>query len=903
MTPQIQVQPEFYNGEAARQKYLAPKGDKFTERTKNRAFAQQKPQEYFLAHHNKLKKEVEEMRALCEMYVTIHRRFRGVTISDQFGYFGTRQETRGRWIEYDADTDGDVHPINIVRPDIRANTAALLQISPSVDVDAANKSAKYAENATRIRRMVDYFGRFAWTEADRNLIFDGIQKEGVWLLEDYREESGDQSVNSPQNNQTFLASYECKSCGSSGKKEIDGELGREMSGQSFSNVPCPSCGADTPGLVQPVTNYGFQEKKVKTYDIKHRLWSGFNFCIDPVGGRKGGIKTARYLRIHEPVSRAEIETAYPQFRFDAPFEFSYPLKCQQALASGNWSNLYSRSVTADMSEFDEFERITDCLHEEMYKNYVSPEDFKWTNGDGVTTFSIARGETMTEAVERSFGKGTKGFRLVFVNDQLVDIPSGECFEPDFRKAFADVHYLRDSASVYSVPNWDVVQLQDDITLMNTLKTETAARNSVNPVWFNSEVFDINDFSQEFIPSKEGVLAEEVDIRNAVMPLPTAKTADSIDKHLEFLLAIRSQVSVVTPAMRGEAQPDQPYAAQRQQLEQSFGVLSSASKSYTQMYLESMKNKIRMAQNCWTSEQFNRVASAFGEEWTEEEIKELCETDLEKDVVFTYVAGSEQPQGNLAKELKFFNALRELQPYIQLGAIKPDVIQQIVKRIDGFGDFDFDLSGLESSDALAQKRFERLSVACKPFEMLPSQQIQMLKQQIVAVQPQQNPETGEIFEQPISQFDLMLEQILLTADVFLSEFEDVEAQALFFVERIKEELAKTRPNYALVESMQEFIRAMQSQAQMQAQEAMMNDPQMQMQMAQNEQTELAETQAKQLEAENADKQTNAQTEQMVLQKAMDEESKENERNFEREKMDRESVERDKDRAAMREKSEA
>lgn len=895
MKSDISVQPEFYDANEARQKYLSDDGRKYLERTKNRVTNPLKVEEYLLLWHERLKAEADRMRKICEQSVTVHRRFRGTTISDSFGYFGTRPETTGRWIDYDPDLDGEVHPINIVRPDIRVNNSALLQVQPNAQVKATNNSAKRQQKAAKIQRMVDYFGR-SWTEADRLLIFDGIQKEGTWLVETYRCEGKKHKVQTPQLNRTYFAVYQCSSCGAQGKKEVPEELGASYQDKA-SPVPCPSCGAEASGEVKAVNNVSLTESEIQSYQIKHRLWSGFNYLIDRKRAAKGGIRNARFLRIHEIATRADLEADYPQHKFDHPFEFCYALKCEASLADNDFSKLnVGYSPALNSTEFDEFEKDTICLHKEAYKNYIAPDDYRFVDGFGKVKFEIKRGESMDEAVQRSFGEGTEGFRFVIVNDKLTDIVNDKYTEPDFRKAFTDVHFLRDSSSFHSVPNWDIVILQDDITLFNTLKTESTARNAIEPVFFNSEVFDIEDFGQDYIPSKDGILAEAVDIQRAVYKVPHASSAVEVNEHLQFLLGIRQEVSSVTPALRGEAQPGEPAYAQRQQLEQSQGILAPAAKSYAQMYIDNMRQKVEAAFDCWTFEQFQEVASIEGEKWTEEDIAELVATDLDTEVSFEYVPGTEQPQSNLVKEMKFFNGLREVTPFLQSGAITPDVMTQLLKKIDEYAGFEFDLSGLETSDALAQNRFEKMQNACRDYEGISRFRVEQMKSNVIAYSQETDP-SGAIVQIPISEFEIMMEKVMQKSDILVTDFENTGAQALWFIERMIGELTKTKPNYVLIEAVQSFVKGLKAQSEQQKQEAIDKDPAVQAERAAAEQNAAAQEQQRAAaeEAKKADAET--ATEQVLVQKMLEEGAKEKERDFEREKMAFEGQQRELDRQSQ------
>lgn len=894
LAPQKTHQPQFYDSNQALAKVTPSKGrDKYLERTKNRRLNGLDPEQYFLLWMRRLENESLQMRKLTEMYVTMHRRFRGVTVGDQFGYFGTRPDTAGYWIDFDPERDGEVHPINIVRPDIRANTSALLQVNVGVDVEPTNQDAKNRDRAEKLQKLVDYFERHTWTEEERTLIFDGIQKEGTVLVENYQDPDAgcEQTLYEPREIKSFAAKFRCEGCGKSGSKEIPEE---DVESYNLPQVPCPFCGGPASTIVEEVVNYGLEEKPHYTADIQHRLWSGFNFVIDRRGARRKGIQSAKYLQIMDLVDRAELEADYPQFTFEAPFEWSWQLKCQHALANADWNILWTYwSPGQESTEWDLFEKRRVFLHESAYRNYVSPSDWEFVDGNGKVKLTVQRGQTLVEAAEETWGKKVGGLCLVFVNDRLIDIIDPEEDDPNFRNRFTDVHFLRDSGSYHSVPNWDSKQIQDDITLFNTLKTETTARNSIRPVWFNSQVFDITDFGREYIPSKDGALdPDQGDISKAVFQPTVAKTADDVNEHLQFLLGIRREVSGVQPAMLGEAQPNQPYAAQRQQLEQSFGLLTACSKSYAQMKVHSTKQKIKMAFDTWTLEQFQDVASRNGDTWTEEDVVDLVSTDLDKDVVIDYVPGTEVPQGNLTKELKFWNGVREALPLIQAalqaGTLDPDTFRQLLKRIDEFADFDFDLSGKETADAVAQKRFAKLSEVCDEFRDISSQEIEMMKQQIVSAEPAPvDPATGQTMidqatglpAEPtmITMFDTVAEQIHFAADLFFSPFEDVEAQVAFFTIEIMREMAKPKPNYMLIEIMQLIVgQFLDQQAEAQA-AAAAADPANKA----AEEDRKAKGESEDKKHANAKELQGMKNEHEVTKLAIGEASKENDRDFGRE----------------------
>jgi len=884
--------PQFYDPKTALTPVIsALTGDNYVKRTENRVTNTRSPEDYLLLWDQRLRREAKETRKLNEMYVTMHRRYRGVTISDQFGYFGTRPETQGRWIDYNPDLDGEVHPINVVRPDLKANTAALLQMNVSIDVEPANKESRLAENARRLQTLIDFFERDCWMESDRTLLFDGIQKEGTWLVENYfdEERSHDQNVIVPVEYRSHFLKFDCDACDRHEMRELPTD-DRLAAQEAPSAVACPYCNSPAKMEIESRSNYGADEQRVRTREIAHRFWSAFNFFIDRKGARGRGLQSARYLSTIDLVERSDLEDQYPHVQFHAPYEWAYSLKCQHALATADWSILYASWMpSSDANEWDIFQRSRNFLHESAYRNYIAPTDWEFRGSDGRQKFSIRRGQTWPEAVRESMGEDVRGFCFITVNEQVIDILASPDEETNFRRRFTDVHFDRDSGSYLSVPHWSSVQLQDDITLFNTIKTDMAARNSIQPVWYNSTVFDVNDFGKEYIPSKDGALdVENSDINRYVFKPMIATASDAINEHLVFMLGIHDQFSDRTPALRGETQPGQPAAAQRQQLEQSYGMLTSPSKSFAQMKVSNAKQKLSMAFENWTLEQFQTVASAQGEEWNEADVKDLVNTDLERDVLIDYTPGSEVPQGNQIREMKFYTGLQQSLPFISAGIVKPEVIQQILKKIDEFADLNLDLSGEETADALAQKRYQQLVGACKEYAALPRRDIENMKAQTVAQEPVVDPQTGEPAMdettmrpalQPITAWDILNEELMTQADIFISPIEDFETQRRFFVAETVREMAKPKPNYTLCEMMTTLVSQLSAVLAETMQATIAASPEMQ--SAENNR----EDQIKQADAERTAKteDDSAAYEREKEKLAYAEAGRENDREFERERM--------------------
>lgn len=839
-----------------------------------------------------IRREQWKTRKLVEMSVTLHRRDRGLTLSDMCGRYGIRPSTEGYWLDYNQDLDGEIHPINIVTPAITTNTNACLQSNAEVEVKSANASALHKQIAMKWEKVSDYFERIDWDEVSRTFIFDAAQKDGTVLIETVITKGEKTTVPRVGDGGIALAVYNCEQCGP-GVTQTDAkpmehaepdadDMGGMPDGDADdayeAEVDCPKCQSKVPAMVKRMGGESLSEAAIETKKITSEIVPFYNFAIDTYNAKIKGIKGAKWLQKQTLWDRMKLESKYNRLSFPGSSLWSYPICVDYALANADWGYLNQQLRNSGFSQFDMFEVREIYLHEEAYENYRAPSDFEFINGKGEKCFTIKKGQTIGEAQEAMYGADQHGFKFVWNDQWLLDIVGPEMEEINFRERFTDIHWDRKSGSYLSSPNYSIVYIQDDITILNTMDHNIIARNAVVPVYYNSLVFDKGDFSQEYIGSKNAGLLPDADMTKTAFSLPIPTPSPYLQNKIGFLWQVKDTVSQVTPAMRGEEQKGAPYAAQRQQLEQSYGSLTAVLKSFAQCKVETFRNKARLASKHWTLEQFQRVGSMFGEIWTEEDIDEMCNIDFDADLIITYRQGSEMPSTAMTKELKFYGALQQLIPLITANGqpLDQNAMQQIMKKIDENGEFDFDLTGLEVNELIAQKRYIDLATICKQYEDVTFEEIQQMQETVVSVEPpddatmqqaialaQSAPDDPNAAAQakqmvagtPITALDLMTERIFAESGIRFSQYEDLPSEAQFFVEMLRAEIGKTKPNEVLRMSLEALLGMMTQMIDQMEQEAMAKSPEaMAAKVAADAEAETAgqdREDTKQLEAKNSE----------------------------------------------------
>lgn len=796
-----------------------------------------------------IRAEQEYTRALDQAAVTMHVRARGVTISDMVSGYGTRTETNGTWLQYDPNLDGEVHPINIVGPAITTNKNACLQSNAEVEVRSANASAEHKQIAMRWQKIADYVERTTWTEGKRGFMFDDTQKGGTLWVETYCKPAEKQIVPRLQEKERGIGLVSCKACGHAGILDIE-----EFTEEGMAEIPCPQCQAPAQAAVTSEKGLMMDETEEDTFDIEDRLIPFFNFSVDMYGAKVEGLKSAQWANIHFLRDLNYMQTHYPHLAFNGPGLWSYKARCDWALSRGRFDylNRQPRQVGWGWGH-ERYEEQEVYLHEDAYSSYRSPQDYEFIDGKGNVTFKIKQGQTIAEAQEAMFDHNPGGFKFYWCEDRLLTIPSPKDEEVNFRHRFSDMHWSRESGAYLSSPNYSIVYIQDDITLLNTLNHNIIARNAVNPLFYDSTVFEQGDFSKEFIGSKNAALLEDFDIRKAVTALPIPTPSPHLSAQMQWLWSIKDSVSQVTPAMRGESQQSAPYAAQRQQLEQSYGNLTSVLKSFAQCKLSVFRNKARLMMQKWTDKQFQDVGSMFGELWTAEDVEEMCEIDLDRDLIVTYRQGSEMPATPMGNEMKFFGALAQLMPFVQAfpQLIGTDKMTQILQKIDEFGEFDFDLTGLEVNELVAQKRYNALAKICEEYGTATIDDVMAMRQTVIAIEPpapemiqqsieiaQSAPDDPAVIAQaqamtqgnPITEFDALSEEIFAQAEIQFSQYEDLEQQKGFFIEMLRNEIGKPKPNFVFIAIMEDMLDMITEFRKGQQEQEMAQNPEVQAAMA-------------------------------------------------------------------------
>ena len=287
--------------------------------------------------------------------------------------------------------------------------------------------------------------------------------------------------------------------------------------------------------------------------------------------------------------------------------------------------------------------------------------------------------------------------------------------------------------------------------------------------------------------------------------------------------------MTTPAMMGQAQPNEPYAAQALQKQSSLGLLAPAEISKATAKVHWAKQQLRCTQQYLTNEDAEELLK-LNPNWNEDTILAFKECDFDKDLIITYKQGTEIPQSLIEREIKLQNLLQQV---MMVGQVDPsfvqtDALKEIMRELIQSSGLDIDIGNNESNLRLAESRYDHLVAMLAGVP--PTEDMQLMQQ--IAMQIAQLP----LFQPlPYEDYGLILE---------------------FFSDKARNEAAREMPNYLLLTCLNMLIQLerqgqvahAQEEAQMQMEAASpMMQAQQQMEQASEDAKMQGQLQLKEAEA--------------------------------------------------------
>lgn len=746
--------------------------------------------------------------------VTLRKRVRNANDNDRLGVFSPMT---GSWTA-DLNTNG-IYSLNITTPTVRTNTSAMITANVKIDIQPRFIKDTQGQMAADVAdAVIEQKNRLQWTtQLEEYIALEQQIGPGVFVRTNHNPnvrrrhvvpEFEDEEVELP-------GKAICSQCGE--ETPVVGEL-EELS------MPCGACGAmavietmPTNAMVPVPT--GLQE--FTTGDTQTTAIPFFEVRIDLRETQGGNIEKAKWFEHHYIASLDELQLEYPESAeaikgANTAGNMSYPLQWQQALKHGN----IIPSDTSSATWVIEQREVRDIfLTPAMYLNVEMTSPFEFSDTKGKTRFSVQAGQTLADA--KFEGKKFDEPQVLcfrVVGTTLIDV-----FPCDFRNEFAYVTFLADPSTFWGLFLTDLSIMQDIVNQMLTLQMYHIKRNAITSIIYNSSAFDPDAFKKDLIPTAD-TLPPDVPIGNTYGIVPALRMSGEPMEMLQAVMAMKSDVTLTTPALMGQAQPNEPYHAQLLQRQSSLGLLAPASISKASAKVHWAKQQLKLVQAYWTDEDTAEYLKLNGE-WTDDHIQAFLKCDFENDLLISYAQGSEIPQSQVEREVKLQKMLSDMMALAQASPelIKPEMLNEVFLELTQVSGLDIDFNNTESDLRLAEARYDKILEAVEhapeEVEVMPGQAMPISDPRVA----------GALAQQLLSQPDL---QPMM--------WEGHATQVEYYADKLRNECAREAPNFLLIACVNGMIMLhLQAQVQLgQMQTGMAMEVQAPAMQMQQEQQQLA-----------------------------------------------------------------
>lgn len=799
-------------------------------------------------------------RQLVNGSVILRKRLRDLNDDDRTGVYSPYT---GNWTTIDL---SGIYSWNIVKPTIRANTAALSSAKIKIDIKPRFIKDSTAQMASEVALAVlEQKERDQWTQQLEEFIGNEIQLGAGMFLHAPVNPHKKRKHSVPQFEEEEIVQAGvalCPNCGT--------EVAVEEAVETDAVVPCPECGSQAMIQTLPQSEKievptGYEE--FSTGDTETRGFPFWEFRIDALNTQGGNFDKAKWFEHHYAVPVDELELEYPESTEaieGASSDLSYPLRWQYTLATG-------RTVPSD-NPADwpvSLKEVRDIwLTPAMYLNVELTEDLKLESKDGVR-FEAKAGGTFADGQfqgEPFEEPPVLCFRLV--GDELIDI-----YPSDFREEFFYISFLSNASTFWALFATELITLQDIVNYMLTIQMYHIRRNAITSIVYNRGSFDPEAFEEDLIPTKEN-LPFDVEIAKQYGIIPSLGLNGEVMQMLATTMQTKGDITQVQPAMVGETQPGQPYAAQLLQKQQSLGLLAPAALSKAHAKVNWSKWQLKTCQKYWTDEDTEDLLKLNGE-WTEDWIQAFLDCDICNDLIVDFVQGSEIPMTLIEREAKLRQTMMDI---TQLGSVSPELlnpqfVNELLTEILQAGGIDIEVNNYESDERLAQSRYDKL------LEIIQSN----------PVPPTEDPMQNQMFATQI-----------VSMPVFQPfPFEGTQTITEFYRDKAVQEASKDEPDFLLLTCLTMLIAMETNATTLQGQIAMQQQVEMQAPMAQMQQEQAMQAQAQEQQAAGAEREegraAEAEGREYEREKAeADRADKEADREFEAAKLELEYADRQEER---------
>lgn len=757
----------------------------------------------------------------------------GLEMRNRGNYFGTFNNLKSRRLEYVGSLGKGLVTYPVVPRALRSKSATMIATKVLIDlkparqlpeieagVDIATSIVKRAE--TNITDE-DFEINTAHLRQTQRLCYYEIFNNGRKGIRYQEQERGD----SPAEIAVHGDIYNCPSCGA----EVPAENLPED--RRCSDEECndrPELRLMTRSKTRKILPFKTVTKRTGEPDL--RLISALLTRIDdlPCVGLK--FDNAGWFNVNELKHRLEIEEQFPQFKqkLGTPDyqKWSPGTVWWYALTKEEGNFHYAGGLAAGykkgMRQYHELERW--YFAPKNCGGYKAPRDWKLEgeDKDAEPGFSMKQNETIEEAVRRHFGT-TKDLAPQDESGEPVDeaiqpgsedpasvsaAPEEEWPEYLEEEEFTGLCVWVANGQLLKVENWDftenhgvigwinnpssyfplgeerLLNLQDAITNVLSMLYSAGLKRQLAALFANPNLVDEDTLRRNhtggfiFAKTESGLPLEQVNWQNQIFYLDPPALDALVWELAQLIIQIQKEESGVYDETVGVANDkNQTMGGRIQAANQSLTLMLSPAQSKRKGKIELIKKLLKQWQKM-PDAAFQMVKGTFNEEWKPQDIASFKKLDIDSDVIYKVVEGTDIPQA-------VTDAQGALLMVNQLGLLDPSnplPIGFLTKLLRALG-VDYDIKNADASRRLAQKRLKLLKLKILKYP----------EENAFVVVPEPGPD-GQVIERETLNPQILME-IMSDPRMQAHESENHQVMMEFFTDQINGELGREIPNRVLL----------------------------------------------------------------------------------------------------------
>lgn len=638
-------------------------------------------------------------QARCGTTVTLLRRLRAQSLSDQFGCVSPNGS--GAWLGDNQSGNiafANMKSLNVVKPMVQLVSTTLASAQVKLDIAAANKDPELGGAANIARGLFEYWnGREGYWDSNlKNRLATMICVAYGCFFRSYSDKRKHKvpGMTEPQFGQEMMpeaGEYACRTCGTSGP--FFGEV--QQAGE-FSITRCPQCGKVAEVTKEPsessveVPN---GESPLMALENKTDVVNPLEVYLDERYSQNANINNVQWLVWHPLYSEEEMRAEFGDYNnYSSPIDWSYSSRWKHAMETGTVLYEKSMSTNSDTDEAKFWEVEWVWVRPDQYLTYKVPSEHELKDANGKVVDVIEPGPLLN--------KYPDGFCFPKTGEKLL---TGQ-YESDLTQVWDYCGLNPDPMSFYYRPLVDFIQYQDDANTQYTLYMQHLERNAQVGIIYDDRAFDPDSFESDLIPTKEGFTRDEP-ISAYVETFQTPPMTEAA-KGLEFILThVLPALGGFQPAAIGAPSPGEPYAAQLLQKQQSLGQMAQGQQSQANAEKGWFKKQCKLAQQ-WPPAKLEYIRTRLGEEWKEQDIEAFLSCDIDRDLNIDVLEGSDIPTSLIEREVKINNAITQLAgiPPDIIATMPPEFLKELYSQWLNLTGIDADFDNVEAEDRLSTARY-------------------------------------------------------------------------------------------------------------------------------------------------------------------------------------------------------